>query len=76
MLMPVVCAQCADEMLSRAELIPDGGIPIETVVVPVQTVGLYRAAFRRGHNIVMVADFQKFELLFESALEAFFRHLF
>ncbi|MCC4603593.1 hypothetical protein HG421_09105 [Xanthomonas campestris pv. badrii] len=71
MLMPVVCTECADEMLSGVGLIPDGGILIETRVVPVQTVGLYRVACRRGHNIVMIADFQQFELLFESALEAF-----
>ena len=46
-------------------------MPIKMKVMPVQTVGLYRTTCSQGHSIVMLADFQQFELLFESAMEAF-----
>lgn len=71
MLMPIMCTQCAEDLVTGAGSIPEGGLELETKVVPVQTVGLYRTVCGQGHHVVMVADFQQFELLFESALEAF-----
>lgn len=69
--MPVMCGECTEELTAIAGSIPHGGIPVPTRVVPVQTVGLYRCVCSRGHSVVMIADFQQFELLFESAMEAF-----
>lgn len=71
MLMPVMCGKCMTEMIENADPIPKDGIPFRTKMAPIQTVGLYRSECERGHKIVVVADFQQFELLFESAMEAF-----
>lgn len=71
MLMPVMCGKCMEELIAGTPSIPADGIPMGTRVVPVQTVGLYRTLCSRGHNIVMIADFQQFELLFESGMEAY-----
>ena len=69
--MPVMCHECSAELLKLAGSMPPEGLLIPMRVVPVQTVGLYRCVCSRGHNVVMVADFQQFELLFESGMEAF-----
>lgn len=76
MLMPVMCPQCMLDAAAAVKDIPPSGIPIPTRVVPVQTVGLYRGTCSKGHPLLMVADFQQFELLFESAMEAFVDHYY
>lgn len=69
MLMSLMCRKCLEDI--SADGIPEGGIDIRTKAVPVQTVGLYRGVCPKGHDVLMIADFQQFELLFESAMEAF-----
>ena len=71
MLMPVMCHQCISDALSSVKDIPPSGILVSTRVVSVQTVGLDRDTCSKGHALLMIADFQQFELLFESAMEAF-----
>lgn len=71
MLMLLMCSKCSEDIFAAATDIPPNGIPVPTKVVPVQTVGLYRGVCDRGHPVVMIAEFQQFELLFESAMEAF-----
>ncbi len=76
MLMQVMCAQCVEDLVGSLETIPPDGIPMTVKLVPVQTVGLYRAVCSNGHNMTMIANFQQFELLFESAMEAFVDNYF
>lgn len=71
MLIHVMCPHCAQELLEQIGKIPEGGVAMEVKPVPVQTVGLYRTTCSKGHDILMIADVQPFELLFESAMEAF-----
>ena len=70
MLMPLMCSECAADALAAVADIPDGGSPVRVASVPVQSSGLYRGVCPRGHKILLYADLQPFELLFESAMEA------
>lgn len=71
MLMPLMCSECAVDELAAVGNMPAGGLPVRVASVPVQSSGLYRGVCPRGHKILLYADFQPFELLFESAMEAF-----
>ncbi|WP_157955052.1 hypothetical protein [Pseudomonas sp. S5D5] len=71
MLISLMCSKCMEESIENSGVVPEGGLEIRTRAVPVQTVGLYRGICPNGHNVLMMADFQQFELLFESAMEAF-----
>lgn len=70
MFMPLMCVRCVEEATKNAGDIPVEGLPIPMTQVPLQTSGLYRGKCRNGHDVLMYADFQPFELLFQSGLEA------
>lgn len=69
MKLPLICHQCIQDA-SDGNPIPAGGTEVPMKNVPVQASGIYRGKCVNGHNVTMIADFQPFELLFESAVEA------